>query len=116
MRLIVAAAAFVAAVFISPPALACESPARVIEGLSTRFPDTSLRAHLTGRSAAAFVLRYNRVPPETAYRADEVLVFEDPNFPRFNLIELFLNGCLVGGGVLAAPFVDILLSVDGADI
>ena len=116
MRLLLVAAAFVAAVFVSAPVSACNSPQRVIEALVARFPSTRLRVHLTGADAADFVLRYNRVPPVTAHRADEVLVFEDPNFPRFNLIQLFVNGCLVGGGVLATPFVDSLLSSSGAKI
>ena len=117
MRPFLAAVALAAAVLqYAPTASGCETPERVIEALIARFPDTSLRARLTGAQAADFVLRYNRIPPVTAHHADEVLVFEDQNFPRFNLVELFRDSCLVAGGVLAVPFVDNLLSSIDADI
>lgn len=115
MRPMFVLAALVAAFFMSAAVQACQSPEQVTEHLLARYPETALRARLSGEAAAAFVTHYNRVPPATAHRADEVLVFRDPNFPRVDLVELFRERCLVGGGVLARPFVDWLLAVSGPE-
>ena len=118
MRLLIAAA-LVAAFFVAGPpwggAAACETPAKVTAGLVARYPETSLRERLAGVSARRFVARYNAVPPATEHGADEVLIFQDRNFPRARLVQLFIGGCLAGGGVLAAPLVDWLLSEIGAE-
>ena len=107
--------AALAALFISGPALACASPQQVTEHLIARYPETTVRARLSGAAASSFVAAYNRVPPATAHHADEVLIFRDPNFPRVDLVELFRERCLVGGGVLARSFVDWLLAVSGPE-
>ena len=118
MRLLIAAA-LVAAFFVAGPtwsgARACATPEDVTARLVARYPETGLRARLAGEAARRFVARYNAVPPTTDARADEVLVFQDRNFPRARLVQLFRGGCLTGGGVLAAALVDWLLSRDGAE-
>ena len=89
---------------------ACTSPAEVRSRMLDDRPAAWIERRLTGDEALTFTDGFNAVPPVSGYRADEVLIFATLEAPHWRLVRFFRDGCLAGGGLLAAPLVDRILA------
>ena len=108
MKSSIAAAAMVAAVFLSdasgsdsvagPDAGAtgsdCANPSAAIAYVLASNPDARVMDHVAGDLAAEFVRHLNDLPPPTDWVADEALIFERPRTPLV-LVVLYREGCAV---------------------
>ena len=81
----------------------CHTPVDVMNRMYGILPDAT-EITVGNEDTAAFVTLLNRVPPSTAYVADNVMVWVSPTFPQAS-IGLFLRGCFGTG--LALPFSDL---------
>lgn len=91
----------------------CYSADRTTDALVVLNPDASVRARLTGEEAAAFIMQYNSLPPQTSHEADEVLILRPFTRSRIYLIGLFNEGCRTSLGHDGIKLVDRLLGQVG---
>ena len=89
-------------VAFATPALACVSEERSLSIDMAANPGQVLDHRLSGDDARAFMAAFNAIPPPSDYRADTVLIFSHPRYPRVRRAILMLEGCQVNAWFLDA--------------
>jgi hypothetical protein len=96
-RRLAAVCALLPLLILSAQANGCLTRDALGQWLARNAPQAKVSV-LAGEEARLFLAALNARPPQTAYRADEIVVVDDPEDRNAARVGLFRDGCLVQAG------------------